>query len=96
MSALVEALTQVAALGGPVVMILLLFALMAAGLFVTMAPRPSAGATIQVGRSLCVLAVLWRLRPGNFRNFQRIFQRLGRPRRAPRPACRRTRAASPG
>jgi len=75
---------------------LLLFALMAAGLFVTMAPRPSAGAAIQVGCSLCVLAVLWRLRPENFRNFQRIFQRLGRPRRAPRPACRRTRAASPG
>ena len=39
---------------------LLLFALMAAGLFVTMAPRPSAGAAIQVGRSLFVLAVLWR------------------------------------
>lgn len=61
---------------------LLLFALMAAGLFVTMAIPEAFGrrglvfatafAAIQVGRSLFMLAVLWRRRPENFRNFQRI------------------------
>ncbi len=66
---------------------LLLFALMAAGLFMSMAIPQAFGerglvfalafAAIQVGRSLFMLAALRSHSPGNFRNFQRITAWLG-------------------